>query len=80
MFGIIIAIMAIIGTICTALFVIHFLVLTLYGIWAECENLPMPLDERTKFGKVNMFLLMLFAFGAIICITISLIMALFIKN
>lgn len=56
----------IVGIIMIAAMCLHFMLIMVYAIIAECGDLPMPLDTRYLVGKINAVILMILMVGGLI--------------
>lgn len=45
---------------------IHFMLMMFYAIIAECNGLPMPLDNNYLIGKINSIIMMVLAVGGLV--------------
>jgi len=60
-----------VGFIFSVIFVLHFVLMVIYGIIAECSNgLPHPLDTNYLLGRINDKIFMMSMLIAIICLII----------
>lgn len=56
----------IIGFIMIMGFCLHFFLMMIYAIVAECCNYPMPLDDRYLIGKINTAIMYVLMIGGLI--------------
>lgn len=56
----------IIGIAMIATFCLHFVLMIIYAIVAECCGYPMPLDDRYLIGKINTVITYVLIIGGLI--------------
>lgn len=56
----------IVGIIIITVMCLHFMLMVVYAIIAECCNLPMPLDDSYLIGKINRIIMMTLMIGGLI--------------
>lgn len=55
-----------VGLAMTATFCLHFVLMIIYAIVAECCGYPMPLDDRYLIGKINNAIMYVLIIGGLI--------------
>lgn len=56
----------IVGIIMITVMCLHFMLMMIYAIIAECCDLPMPLDNRYLIGKINRIIMMILMIGGLV--------------
>ena len=59
-----------IGLAMVAAFCLHFFLMLVYAIIAECYDYPMPLDDRYLIGKINNVIMYVLLIGSLILLII----------
>ena len=56
----------VVGIIMIAAMCLHFILMLVYAIVAECYELPMPLDNSYLIGRINSIIMMTLSIGGLI--------------